>query len=106
MYAKAIRFRESIVIYYCHQRKTLRLATGINNIPFEEKIKKDSSIDDKYFKNGMLTAKVNGYEEKNKIIAVKLQQVTDIISGFFFANQTKPSVAFINTALKWKTRVN
>jgi integrase len=95
MYAKAVNFRESIVIYYEHERKNLRLATGVT------KIENDS----KYFKDGKLTAKVPDHENKNNTINIKLQQVNDVIKDFFFANKIKPAVDFVKTALKQEKRV-
>ena len=89
MYAKAINYRGSIVIYYKHDKKDIRLSTYVTNIPKDEKC----------FKNGMVTAKMADHEKKNEEIYVKLNQVNDIIKDFFFANKYMPSVEFVKSEL-------
>jgi integrase len=90
MIAKAKIYRDTVIIYYDHDRKTLRIATQTGKIPSGAKM----------FKDGQLTAKVPGYKEKNKIINIILSKVNDIISDFYFTYKEKPSVEFIKSALK------
>jgi hypothetical protein len=89
MIAEAKIYRCTVIIYYEHGRKTLRISTRTGKIPDGEKI----------FKNGQLTAKVPGYEGKNKIINIVLSKVNKIISDFYFAYKEKPTVEFVKSAL-------
>lgn len=96
MKAKAKIFRNTVVIYYDHDRKTLRLATGIGKVP----------PGDGYFKKGQLTAKVLGYEGKNEIINIMLAKVNEVIADYYFENKEMPSVDFVRSVLLKGTQDN
>jgi integrase len=92
MYAQAVVFRNSVVIYYKHKKDAIRISTGITRIP----------NDIKFFKKGKLTGKVENYIEKNNVISNKLSFINDIIDGYINIYKTKPSTLYVKQKINSK----
>jgi integrase len=86
--AKAVVFRNSVVIDYSNKGKNLRFSTGI------------TGVDKNQLQNNTLKKDVYDYKIKNQIIHQKLAAVNKIINEFLVNNAgTKPTIDFIKNEL-------
>jgi site-specific recombinase XerD len=88
LYAKAVVFRNAVVIDYSSKGKNLRLATGITGV-------KDDQL-----KNNALNKGVLDYKKKNLIIGRKLAEINKIIDEHILSTAgQKPTIDYIRDKL-------